>query len=147
MDTYETSKFITAQLDSRGIKSEYWYTGGGCTAIKIVMLDNGVLNDGVIVITDQNASVNLTEAEQRSFIGWAASYYPDEDAELYGDHSEHIHAEVYGREKKIHDAQLSGGARYAVSVAEALRVNWQADTITMADAIATFIADVRENRK
>ena len=123
---YDTSNFITAELDKLAVKHAHWHTGGGCTAIKIELPGLGTDGeDAVIVITNHDSSVDLTPDEQATFTGWMAAFFPTEDDEMYGENMTIVHGH-YGAE------------------APQPVIDWREDTKVMATSVANFIAELRK---
>jgi len=144
-EIYATARFIANELEERGIASDLRDTGGGCTALAIVVDHRGPsIETGCILVTDVTGTqVALDAVGQHAFLGWIAGFYPSEDALLTGEDAEWLHAEAYDREKKIWDAHAKGGAELAQSVAKDLFVDWRIDAIRMVDAIVAFIKEHR----
>ena len=103
---------LKAALDAYAIPSEFWYTGGGCTARYISFGPDSEITEHQlhIVITD-DASVDHPIAHHS---GWLAMWYgPELDG--YADN------ELYNREFSLNNPTLADMAHDSTSCARAIR--------------------------
>lgn len=103
---------LKAALGAYGLPSEFWHTGGGCTARYVTFGPNGDVSEHElhIVITD-DASVDHPIAHHS---GWLAMWYgPEFDG--YADN------ELYNRELSLTSPTLADMAHDSASCARAIR--------------------------
>jgi hypothetical protein len=103
---------LKASLDAYGIPSEFWHTGGGCTARYVSFAPDGEISDHElhVAITD-DASVDHSIAEHT---GWFAMWYgPEFDG--YADN------ELYNSEFSLENPTLADMAHDSAGCARAIR--------------------------
>jgi len=158
IDAHETSDFILAELHKHGLNGEWWHTGGGCTMIKLTLAGLGTMGeDAFICITDQNASVDLTEKARETFVGWVAGFYPDETAEEYGDVEGWLHGgKLYLGNHEVNVPLVTvtdddgepviDWQGNTMQVPDWPVLDWKKDAVDMVTNIANFVADRKADR-